>query len=233
MAVIDTTTPSTYELVAVDTYRDIHKGIRADLFALTGAAGRIDPACPGDVQALAAHLGATVELLVTHAGHEDGHIGPIMAERLPDLAAAIERDHAVLEGRLLDLQTWARTAVECPEAETRFEVQRLYVELASFTSAYLAHQDLEERIVAPELQRVLGVDGMLAVHQAILASIPPEVMATSLALMLPAMNNADRTELLGGMQAGAPPEAFAGVWNLAGSVLEARDVAVLAARLGL
>ena len=36
-------------------------------------------------------------------------------------------------------------------------------------------------------------------------------MAKSLALMLPAMNIDDRTELLGGMQQGAPAEVFAGV----------------------
>ncbi len=233
MAVIDTTTPSTYELVAVDTYRDIHKGIRADLFALTGEAGRIDPSCPGDVRALAAHVDGTVAFLITHAEHEDTHVGPAMVEQLPDLAATIERDHAVLEGRLVDLRAWARDAVESPAGATRGAVQRLYVELASFTSAYLAHQDLEERVVAPELHRVLGVEGVLAIHQAILASIPPDQMGASLALMLPAMNNDDRTELLGGMQAGAPPEVFAGVWSLAGSVLEARDVAVLSARLGV
>jgi hypothetical protein len=239
MAVIDTIaptttgTPSTYELVAVDTYRDIHKGIRADLFALTGEAGRIDPSCPADVSAVAAHLDATVNLLVTHAGHEDAYVGPAMVEQLPDLAETVERDHAVLEGRLVDLQVWARDAVESPADATRGPVQRLYVELASFTSAYLAHQDLEERIVAPELHRVLGVEGVLAIHQAIIASIPPEMMATSLALMLPAMNNDDRTELLGGMQAGAPPEVFTGVWGLACSVLESRDVAVLARRLGV
>jgi len=74
---------------------------------------------------------------------------------------------------------------------------------------------------------------MLGVHQQIIGSIPPAEMARSLALMLPAMNLDDRTELLGGMQAGAPPEVFAGVWSLAGSVLEARDVAVLARRLAI
>jgi hypothetical protein len=233
MAVIDTVTPSTYELVAVDTYRDIHKGIRADLFALTGSAGRIDPSVPADAQAVAAHLDQTVALLVSHAEHEDAHVGPVMAERLPDLHATIERDHAVLEGRLVDLQAWAREAVAGPAGQTRGAVQRLYVELASFTSAYLAHQDLEERVVAPELHRVIGPEGVLAIHQAIVASLPPEEMATALAIMLPAMNNDDRTELLGGMQAGAPPEVFTGVWSLAGSVLEPRDVAVLARRLGV
>lgn len=233
MAVIDTVTPSTYELVAVDTYRDIHKGIRADLFALTGAAGRIDPSCPGDVADLARHVDQTVDVLVTHAEHEDTHLVPVMTDTLPDLNDRIQRDHAELEARLVDLQGWARVAVAAPDDAVRGEVQRLYIELASFTSAYLAHQDLEERVVAPELHRVIGPEGVLAIHQAIIASIPPEMMATSLALMLPAMNNDDRTEMLGGMQAGAPPEVFAGVWSLAGSVLEARDVAVVARRLGI
>jgi len=233
MAVIDTVTPSTYELVAVDTYRDIHKGIRADLFALTGSAGRVDPGSAADVRAVAAHLDTTVDLLVTHAEHEDTHLVGVMADTLPDLNAKIQRDHAELESRLEDLQGWARVAVAAPEGAARGDMQRLYIELASFTSAYLAHQDLEERVVAPELHRVLGPEGVLAIHQAIIASIPPDQMASSLALMLPAMNNDDRTELLGGMQAGAPPEVFAGVWSLAGSVLDPRDVAVLARRLAI
>src|SRR3954466_4654000 len=101
MTVTDTFTPSTYELVAVDAYRDIHKGIRADLFDLTGTAGRIDPSCPGDVADLARHLDQSVDVLVTHAGHEDTHLAPVMTEVLPDLFATIERDHAVLEGRLV------------------------------------------------------------------------------------------------------------------------------------
>ena len=154
MAVIDTVTPSTYELVAVDTYRDIHKGIRADLFDVTGTAGRIDPSCPGDVADLARHVDQTADFLVVHAGHEDTHLVPVMAELLPELNATIERDHAVLEARLEDLRAWARNAVAAPDGETRCEVQRLYIELASFTSAYLAHQDLEERVVAHGLFHV-------------------------------------------------------------------------------
>ena len=51
--------------------------------------------------------------------------------------------------------------------------------------------------------------------------------------MIPAMNVDDRAELLGGMQAGAPPEVFAGVWSLVGSVLEPADHAALARRLDL
>ncbi len=58
-------------------------------------------------------------------------------------------------------------------------------------------------------------------------------MATSLGIMLPAMNIDDRAEMLGGMQAGAPPEVFAGVWALAGSVLTPADYVALGTRLGI
>jgi hypothetical protein len=52
-------------------------------------------------------------------------------------------------------------------------------------------------------------------------------------LYAPGPNVDSRTELLGGMQAGAPAEVFEGVWSLAGSVLDPSDVAALASRLGI
>jgi hypothetical protein len=52
-------------------------------------------------------------------------------------------------------------------------------------------------------------------------------------LMLPAMNIEDQVELLGGMQAGAPPEVFGGMLGLAHSVLDPTRYAALARRLGV
>ena len=43
--------------VVHDLYRDIHKGIRAELFAVTETAGALDPASDADRAALAAHVG--------------------------------------------------------------------------------------------------------------------------------------------------------------------------------
>jgi hypothetical protein len=51
--------------------------------------------------------------------------------------------------------------------------------------------------------------------------------------MLPAMNVDDRTELLGGIQQGAPAEAFAQLFGLARSVLTPADANELARRLGV
>lgn len=212
--------------ITLDLYRDIHKGIRSELFAVTEEAGRLDPSSAEARAALAAHVRDVVWLLVSHAEHEDAAIQPTVEELFPALAAQIAGDHVALETRLDDLQAWAGAAGPG-------DVHTAYVELAAFTSAYLAHQDFEERTVMPALEAAVGVDAVAAMHEAIVSSIPPAEMARSLAIMLPAMNVDDRAALLGGMRAAAPAEVFDGVWGLAESVLDAGDVKALALRLGV
>lgn len=216
--------------VAVDLYRDIHKGIRADLFDLTLEAGRLDPADPGARRTLADHVGRTVALLRDHAEHEDVHIEPVLTEVLPDLADAVATDHAAIEARLDDLVALAATAAAADD-RPRVVVHQLHLELAAFTGTYLHHEDLEERLVMPALEVAIGVDAVLGIHQAIVASIPPAAMAESLALMLPAMNVDDRTELLTGIRDGAPAEVMEGIWALAASVLTPTELETLAVRL--
>jgi hypothetical protein len=219
-----------YRPVALDLYKDIHKGIRADLFDLTLEAGRIDPGDRDRRDALADHVRRSVTLLMDHAEHEDGHIQPALEAHRPELAAAIASDHEVIDARLPGLVALADDALAA--TEPRWALHRLHLELADFTATYLRHEDLEERVVMPALEVAIGVEAVGGIHEAIVGSIPPEQMAASLGLMLPVMNLDDRTELLGGMQAGAPPEVFEGVWQLTGSVLEPRDVAALGRRLG-
>ena len=233
MTTIDQTTTTTpLRPVTFDLYRDIHKGIRSELFALTERAGNLDPSSGDDRADLAANVRRVAEVLVDHAAHEDEGVQPAMELHLPRLAEQVDADHHTLEARIDDLVAMAAEAVDTP-GDPRWRAQRLYVELASFTSAYLAHQDLEERVIMPALEEAIGVEAIVGIHHGIIGSIPPEKMAQSLAFMIPAMNVDDRTELLGGMQAGAPPEVFAGVWGLVGSVLGPQDHAALGARLGL
>lgn len=224
-------TRTTFELVALDLYRDIHKGIRSELFGVTVEAGRIDPSARSNRVDVASRIRKVVDLLVTHAEHEDTAVQPALEVHLPELAEKIGDDHAVLETRLLCLAEMADGAVDTTDACGA--IHRVYLELASFTSAYLEHQDIEERIVMPALDAAIGVEAVGAIHGSIIASIPPDEMAMSLALMLPSMNVDNRTELLGGMQANAPREVFEGVWGLAGSVLSEHDHRAVGDRLGI
>jgi len=151
MTITGRTAPLEFGLVAFDLYRDIHKAIRSELFSVTEEAGRTDPSDRVGRQALFGHVADVMGLLVEHAEHEDGAIGPVLDRELPDLQARIVDDHEALERRIEGLRDQAATAAAAPDGQPRRDLHRLYVELASFTGTYLLHQDLEERVVMPAL----------------------------------------------------------------------------------
>jgi hypothetical protein len=217
----------------IDPYRDIHKGIRAMLFSITSEAGRIDPADRQARAVLASHVKAGAHLLEVHAGHEDRFIQPVLEEHAPVLAVEIACAHASIATRVNALRDAAGAAVGARPGTERSSLHQLYLDFALLTATYLEHQEMEERVVTPALVAAIGNEELQKIDGALVASIPPETMAAGLSVMIPAMNLDDRTELLGGMRAGAPPEVFAGVWALARSVLDERDTNALADRLGL
>jgi hypothetical protein len=233
VTIVEQPSRTDFELATEDLYRDVHKGIRAELFALVSSAGCLDPSVYESRGELADRIGTVVDLLVSHAEHEDTHVQPAIEIHVPDLAEKIARDHHVIEARMDRLNEMAADAREAPTPDQGGRVHRLYLELASFTSAYLEHQDIEERVVMPALEAAIGVESVLAIHQAIIGGMPPDEMGQGLAIMLPAMNIDERTALLAGMRAGAPAPVFEGVWGLAGSVLASADYAALAVRLDL
>ena len=147
------------------------------------------------------------------------HILPVLEEHAPTLFERNATDHAALDARLARIAERAIAMTDTVPGEQRARLHNLYLDLASFTGAYLAHEEFEERIVMPALLEAIGVEGSVGIHHAIVSSIPPPVMAKTLALMIPAMNVDDRAEMLGGMQASAPPQIFEGIWGLANSVL--------------
>jgi hypothetical protein len=221
------------ETVTFDFYRDVHKGIRNEMFAVTSLAGTIDPGNPEVVQALAQRWHTLSAFLVNHAEHEEVYVQPVLEEHAPILAVEIIPAHRELEVRAAALEVLADRAVNSCPTDSRLLVHRLYLGIAGFASAYLAHQEFEELEVMPALCAAVGVDELIAIDMAIVASLSPEQVVQSATLMLPAMNIEDRVELVGAMKEGMPPEVFAGLWGLVEAVLTPDDFRQLGPRLGI
>lgn len=224
---------ATLEQVSLDLYRDIHKGIRNGLFGVTLAAGNVNPADRDAVAAVAAQWRDLVTILIGHAEHEDAFMQPTIEALLPSMAEVIAVAHPELEAQMAALEVLAERATDTCERDRRLAVHRVYLGLASFTAGYLQHQEFEELHVMPALAEKIGFDEVLKMHGAIVGSLTPDEVVKSATLMLPAMNVEDRTELLGGMKAGAPPEAFAGFMGFARTVISPADYAQVARRLGI
>jgi len=221
------------DFAAFDFYKDIHKGIRYSLFQTTIARGSVDPADDAARAVVVEQVRGITHLLDQHAEHEDDFIVPVLEVHAPELADVIHVVHPQLDRRVADLRGLAAEVQVTGGTRARAAVHSLYLELASFTSAYLEHQHFEERTCMYALADALPVDELVAIDQAIVGSIPPDELANGLSVMLPAMNIDNRAELLGGMRANAPAPVFEGVWGLAGSVLSEPDHRALAARLGI
>jgi hypothetical protein len=221
------------ESVTFDIYRNIHKGIRNGLFGVTLAAGEVDPLDGPAVRAVADRWSEMVALLVAHAEHEDGFLQPAIERFAPAFAAEVAEAHPRLEGAMARLEVLAdRAADACPE-QARLLTHRFYLGLASFTADYLKHQEFEELEVMVMLSQHLPFEELLAIDNAIVASIPPEEMAVDAGYMLPAMNIVDQTELYEGARMGVPPEVFGGMVALADAVLPVERATLLRSRLGL
>jgi hypothetical protein len=234
-ATIDTTTAGLEirDFAAYDFYKDVHKGLRSALFQTTTAAGSLDPSDPAARREVVEQVRAIAHFLDSHAEHENTFIVPALEEHAPELADVIHVVHPQLDRRVEDLRGLAAEVQAIAGSRARAAVHTLYLELASFTSAYLEHQHFEERECMYALADAMGVDELAGIEHQIIASIPPEEMAASLSVMLPAMNVDDRVEMLAGMREGAPLKVFAGVCALAESVLTPDAWHATATRLAL
>jgi hypothetical protein len=218
-------------LVSYDIYRNVHKGIRVEMFAVATELGSLDPDDTAACRRFASRFRILELLLTKHAMHEDLHLESAIAEALGDRAAQLAVAHVMLESQVERIGRIVDAALTAAGPDRRAGLHMAYLELAAFVGAYLQHQDDEERIVMRALDAAFPTAALAQLDAAIVASISPEILGQFLAIMLPAMNVLDRCELLAEIRAHAPAEAFAGIWALARQVLNTRDYITVALRL--
>src|SRR5579884_2249301 len=109
----------------------------------------------------------------------------------------------------------------------------LYGFLSLFVGRYLAHMGLEEGAVMAALRETTSVEDLLGVQAAVRSSVPPSTMCRFIEVLMPALNPEERTEVLGGMYAGAPPEIFELFRATTEAALEPAEYEALAHRIGL
>jgi iron-sulfur cluster repair protein YtfE (RIC family) len=202
-------------------YRDIHKGLRALLFDVMQKAGRLDFSDRDAVARYRAELKAAIDFLMSHAEHENEFVGPLLAQHAPELARRITAVHEDQEQELPELLAMI----------DRGAAHGFVLELARISGELLVHMTEEEEVLMPALWASMTDAEIMAAHDALVASIPPQEMAYALSWMLPSMNAPERAELLAHVRASAPPEVFDFVRGLAKSVLSAADDEALEQRL--
>lgn len=216
-----------------DLYAGIHKALRLFMTRTLTAVGSTDPADAAEVEHALAQLGRLLALCEVHLKDEDEFVHPALERAQPGSAARIAAEHVHHAEAIADLRDLAGFVAHSAGEARATALARLYGALSLFVADNLQHMQVEETAHNAILWAAYADAELDAIEQAIVASIPPEIMMEALHWFLPALNASERAGMLTGMRAGMPPAAFAGVLDIARRTLTAGEQARLLAALGL
>jgi hypothetical protein len=217
----------------VDIYAPIHKALRAFMCDTLVAIGRLDGDDEVELAAGLSQLRALAGFCASHLRHENDFVHGAMEARRPGSSAAIAADHDHHDQAIGELLTLADQAQQVAGAARPLALERLYRRLALFVADNLTHMEVEETEHNATLQATHGDAELIAIEQAIVASLPPEEAALGMRWMLPAMRPAERAAQLEGMRRDAPALVFEGALAIARTHLRGSDWRKLADALAL
>lgn len=223
-----TTNPS----LRPNLYATVHKGLRAAMMSALHGVGSCDGADDAATLEALDDVTEMLELAAVHLEDEELFIHTAMEQRRPGSTAAAHEEHGRQQEQVERLRRLVDESQRAGSERTSV-LARLYRELSAFVADNFVHM-LEEETAHNALLWELFDDGELgAIEGAIVAHISPRAMGSFQRWMIPAMNHAERVDMLAGMRAVAPPEAFAGALAIARSRLDRRAYEALTTALGL
>lgn len=217
----------------VDLYGPIHKAMRAMLADSLLALGRMDAGDAAEIAATCERVDELLQGCAAHLRHENRFVHPAIEARAPGVVNPIADDHQAHEREIVALQALTARLREDGGGQAAELAQALYARLGLFMAHNLEHMRVEETVHNAALWAHYSDAELGAIHDALLASIEPPEMMTTLRWMLPAMNPAERAGMLGAMRQQAPAPAFQAVLDLARAHLSGGQWAKLAAALDL
>lgn len=189
-----------------DFFTMIHKALRAGLFAAAQEAGRIDWGDPVQVKAYQHDWDRLVELVRSHAQHEDDHIWPLLESKRPGAVAELGVAHEAVDADIGLVDAEFKAVLQNPRPAQGLTFYRA---LNRFIGHAMEHFADEEPAVMEMLWAMCTDEELAACRSAFMAEISPEERAATLELMLESNTAEDLLLLLQGLRAGMPPEAFA------------------------
>lgn len=214
-------------------YAGIHKALRALMTDTLLAVGRADPGDDTEVHDACDRVVELMEFCERHIEHENRFIHTALRARCPGVCDAVADDHDDHLRHTRHLSAAARAVGGVPAAERAAALHALYLALALFVADNLQHMHAEETQHNAALWAAYNDFELLAIHDELVASIPPEEMMVTARWLFPSMNALERCMLANDMQAKAPAPAFDALLDLARQHLTQRDWAKLTRSINL
>ena len=217
----------------VDLYVHIHKAMRAFMTDTLGRVGRLDVFDAAEMDATLGQLEALLGQCENHLKHENEFVHTAIEARQPGGAGRIAEEHVEHLEAISALREDAARLGAAVEARRPLLALRLYRHLALFVAENFQHMHVEETLHNATLWANYSDAELEAIHNALVASLPPPEMTLVARWMVPAMNPTERAGMLNGIKAGAPPQVFDGLLDTVRPHLDASGWVKLAPAIGI
>lgn len=215
-----------------DIYRFIHKGMRAYLSDTLLTVGRMDLESNTDLQAGLDALEGLLDFCESHLQHENTFIHPAMEKVQPGSARDMSAHHGQHEAMIDELRDATESLRQSAPSDREGLAAGLYRKLALFVADNLVHMHEEETRNNEILWRGYSDDAIIAIHDALVSTIPEAENAVAMRWMLSAFNHQERQRVLQGMQQEAPRPVFEGTLELARCTLPTTEWKKLQVAMG-
>ena len=216
-----------------DLYAGIHKAIRAMMADTLLTLGRMDPEDALELAEGTQKLQQLLDFCRGHLQHENAFVHAAIEARAAGASEAIAHEHAQHEAEIARLAALATGLLHCPKEARAAGALALYRQVSLFIAHNFEHMHVEETAHNAVLWARYTDAELVAIHDALVASIPPEEMMFTLRWLVPFMNPAERAAMLRDMRAHAPVPAFAAALEVVRPHLAGREWDKLAAALAL
>lgn len=233
------TTPRELEQVAAaeaprfDMYAGIHKALRAFMADTLLAVGRMDASDEEDVAQASERVLQLLGMCGAHLAHENNFVHAAIEARAPGASERIGHEHEEHVKHIAQLAEMVAVLRGIAPQRRATAAQQLYRALALFIADNFQHMHVEETAHNAVLWARYTDAELVAIHDALLASIPPEEQMAIARWLVPFMNPDERFHLLADMRAKAPAPAFAAILDTVRPHLDTKEGAKLARALEL
>ena len=217
----------------IDLYGCVHKGLRAFMFDTLERLGRCDALDAAELAEATAGARTLLATMRSHLEHENAFVHETMEARRPGSSRTTAEDHDEHRASIAALGAGLDALEALPEGARPWALYRLYLRFARFVAENLEHMEVEETHNTAMLRDAYDDAELAAMHDRLIASIPPAEMAVFHRWMFVAMSHGERLGMLSAMRAHAPAPVFDASVERCRELLAPRDWARLAGALGV
>lgn len=192
-----------------DLYYTVHKGIRFMHCQIMTALGTTDWSSNLESARMISELRRHLEMCADHLRHEDEIIHTAIETRLAGASTRADEEHdahqVAFDAMTLLLDSLQTTATG---PERQHLGRALYKTFCNFVAADLAHMEGEETVLQGHLHRLYTDAELQQLEGQIVSGIRPDMMVRFMRAIVSAQNWHERDEMLRGMQAAMPADAY-------------------------